>query len=165
MLLPSRRDRPQIVLRPEADFPPGGNEMGFVYAEIELVSGDDLALHRRGFLSEDKIKRMKVNALADSGSYMLVISEHIRDQLDLPVIEERIAKLADESERRAKVAGPVEIRLGNRRTTADALVFPEDVEVLLGSIPMEDLDVVIDPKHQRLVENPENPYVPLTYVK
>jgi len=139
--------------------------MGFVYAEIELISGDDLALHRRGFLSEDKIKRIKVNALADSGSYMLVISEHLRDQLDLPIIEERMAKLADESERRVRVAGPVEIRLGNRRTTADALVFPEDVEVLLGSIPMEDMDVVIDPKHQRLIENPENPYVPLTYVK
>jgi clan AA aspartic protease len=139
--------------------------MGFVYAEIELISGDDLALHRRGFLSEDKIKRIKVNALADSGSYMLVISEHLRDQLDLPIIEERMAKLADESERRVRVAGPVEIRLGNRRTTADALVFPEDVEVLLGSIPMEDMDVVVDPKHQRLIENPENPYVPLTYVK
>ena len=139
--------------------------MGFVYAEIELISGDDLALHRRGFLSEDKIKRIKVNALGDSGSYMLVISEHLRDQLDLPIIEERMAKLADESERRVRVAGPVEIRLGNRRTTADALVFPEDVEVLLGSIPMEDMDVVIDPKHQRLIENPENPYVPLTYVK
>ena len=94
--------------------------MGFVYAEIELISGDDLALHRRGFLSEDKIKRIKVNALADSGSYMLVISEHLRDQLDLPIIEERMAKLADESERRVRVAGPVEIRLGNRRTAADA---------------------------------------------
>jgi hypothetical protein len=30
---------------------------------------------------------------------------------------------------------------------------------------MEDMDVIIDPKHQRLVVNPENPYVPLTYVK
>ncbi len=139
--------------------------MGFVYAEIELISGDDLALHRRGFLPKDQIKRLKVNALVDSGSYMLVISEHIREQLDLPIIEERIAKLADESERRVKVAGPIEIRLGNRRTIADTLVFPEDVEVLLGSIPMEDMDVIIDPKHQRLVVNPENPYLPLTYVK
>jgi clan AA aspartic protease len=165
MLLPSRRERPQIVLSPEINSPTGGDQMGFVYADIELVSGDDLALNRRGLLPEDQIKRVKVKALADSGSYMLVISEHIREQLDLPVIEERIAKLADESERRAKVAGPVEVRLGNRRTIADALVFPENVEVLLGSIPMEDMDVVSDPKHQRLIENPENPYVPLTYVK
>ena len=121
MLLPSRTERPQIVLGRGADSSTGGDTFGFVYAEIELISGDDLALHRRGFLSEDKIKRIKVNALADSGSYMLVISEHLRDQLDLPIIEERMAKLADESERRVRVAGPVEIRLGNRRTTADAV--------------------------------------------
>lgn len=139
--------------------------MGFVYADIDLISGDDLVLHRRGFLEEVQIKRLQVKALVDSGAYMLVISEHIREQLDLPVIEERMATLADESERRVKVAGPVEIRLGNRRTTTDALVFPEAVEVLLGSISMEDMDVIIDPKHQRLVVNPENPYVPVTYVK
>ena len=66
---------------------------------------------------------------------------------------------------RKNVAGLVEIRLGNRRTTTDALVFPEDVEVWLGSIPMEEMDVIIDPKHQRLVVNPQNPYVPLTDVK
>src|SRR5438045_8302799 len=87
MLLPSRTERPQIVLGRGADSSTGGDTMGFVYAEIELISGDDLALHRRGFLSEDKIKRIKVNALADSGSYILVISEHLRDQLDLPIIE------------------------------------------------------------------------------
>src|SRR5258708_9060652 len=147
MLVPSHKERPQIVLRPQTHPPIEGEKMGFVYAEIELISGDDLALHRRGFLPKDQIKRLKVNALVDSGSYMLVISEHIREQLDLPIIEERIAKLADESERRVKVAGPIEIRLGKRRTIADTLVFPEDVEVLLGSIPMEDMDVIIDPKH------------------
>jgi clan AA aspartic protease len=165
MLLPSRKERPQIVLRPENHPPIEGEKMGFVYADIELISGDDLALHRRGFLEENQIKRLRVKALVDSGAYMLVISEHIREQLDLPIIEERMATLADESERKVKVAGPVEIRLGNRRTTTDTLVFPEDVEVLLGSIPMEDMDVIIDPKHRRLVVNPENPYVPLTYVK
>ena len=38
--------------------------MGFTYADIELISADDLALHRRGFLSEEWIKRMRVSALA-----------------------------------------------------------------------------------------------------
>jgi hypothetical protein len=111
MLSPSRKERPQIVLRPGIHPPIEGEEMGFVYAEIELISGDDLVLHRRGFLTEDRIKRLKVTALADSGAYMLVISEHIREQLDLPIIEERMATLADESERKVNVAGPVEIRL------------------------------------------------------
>ena len=133
--------------------------MGLVYADIELVSGDDLVLHRHGFLKEDKIKRLRVSALVDSGAYMLVINERIKDQLDLAVIETQVFRLANESEIRADVVGPVEIRFENRSTTVRAAVLPGDVEVLLGSIPMEDMDVVIDPKRQRLMVNPESPYI------
>lgn len=139
--------------------------MGLIYAEIELISGDDLVLHRHGIITKDQIKSLKVSALVDSGAYMLVINEHIKEQLDLPVLEEQVAKLADESERRVNVVGPLEIRFENRRATVDALVFPGSVEVLLGAIPMEDMDLLIDPKRQRLVVNPENPYISKKYVK
>jgi clan AA aspartic protease len=139
--------------------------MGLVYAEIELISGDDLVLHRHGFITEDRIKRLKVNALEDSGAYMLVINEHIKEQLDLPVLEQQVVRLADETERRVDVVGPLEIRFENRRTTMNALVFPGSSEVLLGSIPMEDMDVLIEPRQQRLIVNPENPYISKKYVK
>src|SRR4030095_3695172 len=135
MLLPARRDRPQIVLRPKQNPLMEGDEMGFVYAEIELINSVDLRWQRRGHLEEDQIKRVRVTALADTGAYNLVISERVREQLDLAILEERVARLADDSECNVKVAGPVEIRFENRRTTTDALVFPGDVEVLLGSIP------------------------------
>jgi clan AA aspartic protease len=143
----------------------GEKKMGHTYADIELISGDDLALHRRGFLPEEGIKRMRVSALVDSGAYMLVVNEHIKLQLDLPVLGETTALLADESEVRAEIVGPVEIRFENRATTVRALMLPGSAEPLLGVIPMEDMDVVIDPKQQRLMVNPENPYIPLTYVK
>ena len=139
--------------------------MGLVYAEIELISGDDLVLHRRGFVKEDQIKRMRVNALVDTKAYMLVINEHIKEQLDLSFIEEQVFRLADESELRAEIVGPVEVRFENRSTTVRAAVLTGDVEVLLGSIPMEDLDVVIDPKQQRLIGNPESPYIARKHLK
>ncbi len=139
--------------------------MGLVYAEIELTSIDDLVLHRRGFLPEDKIKRMTVNALVDTGAYMLVINDHIRQQLDLPLIEEQVFRMADDSERRSEVVGPVEVRFENRRTSVDAVVLPGLSEVLLGSIPLEDLDVVIDPRQQRLIVNPESPFIATKYLK
>jgi clan AA aspartic protease len=165
MFLPANKQRVSNPIHPEVDSPAGGKEMGLVYAEIELISGDDLALHRRGFLPEDEIKRIRVNALVDSGAYMLVVSEHIRQQLDLAVIEEQLFRLADDSERRAKVVGPVEVRFENRRASVDAVVLPGAEEVLLGSIPMEDLDVVIDPKQQRLIVNPESPYIATKHLK
>ena len=139
--------------------------MGLVYAEIELTNSDDVALHRRGFLEEKKIKRVKLNALVDSGAYMLVINDEIRQQLELSLIQEQVFRLADDSKIKGEVVGPVEIRFENRSTTARAVVLPGATEVLLGSIPLEDLDVVIDPKRQRLIVNPESPDIAMKPLK
>ncbi|MBF0475092.1 MAG: hypothetical protein HQK59_04520 [Deltaproteobacteria bacterium] len=133
--------------------------MGLVYADIELTSTDDLALCRKGYIKPDQIKRTQVRALVDSGCYMLAINEEIRLQLDLPKVDEQISELADGTLKKFDVVGPVEIRFQNRRTSADAVVLPGDTEVLLGSIPLEDLDVIIDPKKQELTVNPKSPYL------
>jgi clan AA aspartic protease len=103
--------------------------------------------------------------LVDSGSEMLVINEHIKGQLGLSVLEERTAQLADESEIQVDVVGPVEIRFENRRSNVDAMVFPGETEPLLGVIPMEGMDVIIDPIQQRLLINPANPYIVRKSVK
>lgn len=139
--------------------------MGHSYADIELISVDDLVLHRHGFLPEDRIKRMRVTALVDSGAYMLFINDQIKQQLDLPFIEEQTMRLADDSERRVEIVGPVDVRFENRSTTVRAAVLPGDAEPLLGAIPLEDMDVVIDPKQQRLIVNPESPYIARKHAK
>lgn len=143
----------------------GVNEMGLVYAEIDLISVDDIVLHRRGFIKESEIKQVRVNALVDSGAYMLAINENIKAQLDLPLIEKQFSRLADESLLELEVVGPVEVRFENRSTTVRAIVLPGNAEVLLGAIPMEDMDVLIDPKKQKLVVNPEHPYVATKHLK
>ena len=139
--------------------------MGLVYAEIDLISVDDMVLHRRGFLDESKIKQVRVNALVDSGAYNLSINETVRAQLDLPFIEKQFATLADETLIEIDVVGPIEVRFENRRTTVDAIVLPGDAEILLGAIPMEDMDVLIDPRQQKLVVNPKHPYVATKHLK
>ena len=139
--------------------------MGLVYAEIDLISNDDLVLHRRGYLAEEKIKQVTVNALVDSGAYMLCINENIKAQLDLPVIEKQFSRLADETLLELEIVGPVEIHFENRSTSVRAMVLPGNSEVLLGAIPMEDMDVLIDPKRQRLIVNPEHPYVATKHLK
>lgn len=164
MLLPANRNRLLRNVRSDVDSPTGGKQMGLVYAEIELTSVDDIVLHRRGFLPKEEIKRMLVNALV-TGAYMLIINGQIKRQLDLPLIERQVFRMADESEREAEVVGPVEIRFENRRATVDAVVLDEDNEVLLGSIPLEDLDVLVDPKQQRLIVNPESPEMAMKYLK
>jgi hypothetical protein len=66
MLLPAHKARRQASSTLET-VSYGEKKMRLVYADIELISSDDLALHRRGYLPEDEIKRMRVTALVDSG--------------------------------------------------------------------------------------------------
>ena len=132
--------------------------MGLVYAEIELINGDDLALERKRIIDKDEIKRMRVTALVDTGSYMLAINENIQEQLQLPVVEKRKAQLATGQIIECDVVAPIELKFKNRRTTCSAMVLPGDAEVLLGSIPLEDMDVLIHPYRRELIVNPEHPH-------
>lgn len=139
--------------------------MGLIRTEIELINSVDLGLVSRGLLAEDAVKRIKVTAMVDSGAYMLAINESIRTQLDLNKVDEKDATLADGTLRKLDIVGPVDVRFENRATTVRAMVLPGESEVLLGSIPLEDLDVVIDPRQQKLMVNPASPYVPKTVLK
>ena len=138
--------------------------MGLVYADIELVNGAEMEMARRGYISESDIVRLKMKALVDSGAYMLVIPEHIKIQLGLIEIDKREAVTADGEVHVVPVVGPVTVYFKNRIATCNAMVMGTD-EVLLGAIPLEELDVVIDQRNQRLVVNPENPTMPKMVVK
>ena len=133
--------------------------MGLIRTELELINGGDLELSRRGMLTTEQVRRMNVTALADSGAAMLAINESIRRQLGLFKVEERLAELADGSFATYDVVGPVEVRIPHRRCSGDAIVLPGESEVLLGAIPMEDMDLVIEPKSESVRVNPSMPYI------
>jgi len=133
--------------------------MGLIYSDIELINSDDLALVRRGYLKESEVRKMKVKALIDSGAMMLSVNETIKVQLGLPILDRQMGELADGSKQSFEIVGPVDIRFTNRQTTVRAVVLPGEAEPLLGSIPVEDMDVLIDPRGQRLIVNPSNPYL------
>jgi clan AA aspartic protease len=131
--------------------------MGITYAEIELVSVEDLFLLRRDRISEAEVKRFKVLALVDSGASMMAVTESIGKLLDLPKVDEMQAELADGSVIQLDVVGPVEVRFQNRRTIVNAMVLPDNSDVLLGAIPMQGMDVLVDLKREQLIVNPESP--------
>jgi clan AA aspartic protease len=131
--------------------------MGYVRAEIELANANDVQLAKQKQIGEDEVKKMTVRALVDSGSYLLAINENIRNYLQLmPLYKER-ACLANGNIIECDVVYPVEVKFKNRHACCSAMVLPGDSEVLLGAIPMEEMDVIIDPKRQELVVNPDHP--------
>jgi clan AA aspartic protease len=120
--------------------------MELIYADLELVSTGDFELARKGYINKKDIKKENVTALVDSGESMMCINEHINAQLDLPILDTMEAELADGSLKIMEVVGPLIINFKNRTTSCNAAVLPGESEVLLGSIPMEDMDVVLVPK-------------------
>jgi clan AA aspartic protease len=141
------------------------NFMGLVYAEMEIINGEELGLARRGYIDKDEVKRIFVTILVDTGSYMLAINESIQQQLQLPVVEKKRAIMADGTIVVCDVVAPVEIRFKNRRSSCSAMVLPGNAEPLLGAIPMEDMDVLVHPLRQELIVNPEHPDYALMYMK
>lgn len=139
--------------------------MGLIYAELELVSAEDVALARRGHIKKEDIKKETVSALVDSGAYMMCINEHIQSQLDLMQIDVMEAELADGSIQKMPVVGPLIINFKNRTTSCNAVVLPGESEVLLGAIPMEDMDVVLVPKLQTIDVNPHSKYIAKKKIK
>jgi clan AA aspartic protease len=102
-------------------------------------------------------------ALADSGAVHLCIPEHVQIQLKLEAIDNKEVTLADGSKKLVPYVGPIELRFKNRVGFAGALVMGD--QVLLGAIPMEDMDLVIVPKTRTLDVNPDSPNIASSIVK
>jgi len=98
---------------------------------------------------------VSVEALVDSGATHLCIPEHVQLQLRLEPIDSKEVTLADGSKRLVTYVGPIELHFKNRVGFAGALVMGD--QVLLGAIPMEDMDLVIIPKTRTLDINPNSP--------
>lgn len=100
---------------------------------------------------------IEVDALADTGSVFLCIPEHVRLQLKLEVLEHREVTLADGTHRSVPYVGPLQLRFKSRSGFVGALVMGD--QVLLGAIPMEDLDLVVRPGTRSVDVNPDSPNI------
>ena len=129
--------------RPAARLPARG--VGSVRAEAGY--GGAMGLIRGSFSlsnpTRPDLAPMEVSALVDSGAVHLCIPEHLAIQLSLAELERREVVLADGHRRTVPYVGPVEVRFRNRRCFTGAMVLGN--EVLLGAIPMEDMDLVLRP--------------------
>ncbi len=126
--------------------------MGLVMAEITLENP-----------REPTLQPLKVESLVDSGSVHLCIPEHVRIQLKLEEIDKKEVTLADGGKKLVPYVGPLLIRFKNRIGFAGALVMGD--QVLLGVIPLEDMDLVILPKERTLDVNPNSPNIATSIAK
>ena len=124
--------------------------MGEVREKITLVNQGDVVKQSIGYIKEAEVRRLAVEALVDTGSWRLVIGEETRQRLGLAVVQDSEATLAGGLKQPCKITEPVAIRWKDRFSSCHALVLPGKDEVLLGCIPLEDMDLIVDPVDGRL---------------
>lgn len=128
--------------------------MGYIRSEFKLTNTTDVHDFNTKRIKKKDIRSGTYQFLLDSGASLLCINEEIQAQLGLA----EIGEVADGSIHKFKIVGPVTVEFENRRTTAEAVVLPNDAEPLFGAIIMQLLDIVLDMKEEKVILPPERPY-------
>jgi len=128
--------------------------MGRVLTEVTIENLEDLWAVRSGLRSPDQVRRVTVSdALVDTGATTLALPTRLIQQLGLT---RRYEKRATSSTGTGNVTvyDAVRLTIQGRDMTVDPIEVPDEVPVLVGQIPLEMLDLVVDVQGRRLVGNP-----------
>lgn len=125
--------------------------------------GITLAVLRLANDARSDLEEMDVEALVDTGALHLCIPEHVALQLQLKDRGVREVTLADGHVQQVRYVSPVRIEMLGRSCVTGALVIGN--QVLLGAIPMEDMDLIIEPAKMRVSVNPRAPNIPMSLAK
>jgi len=112
---------------------------------------------------KEHLKEIEIEALVDTGALHLCIPEHVANQLELKELYKRDVVTADGKDHICPYVGPIEIKFENRGCFTGAIVLGD--EVLLGAVPMEDMDILVSPADKKLIVNPRSPNIPSSIVK
>ena len=129
----------------------GNGTMGRFSVEVELASNEDLVLVHLGMLPPEKVRRVRLPGVVDTGATRLMLPESIAEQLGLTRTGTVTIRYADERTLPRPKVGPVWLQLQGRSGFFNATVEPDRTTVLLGAVVLEDLDFLVDCKNQQLV--------------
>jgi predicted aspartyl protease len=133
------------------------NFMGRVTCEAKVENAIDSARARAGELPADAVRTVHItDALVDTGASTLALPTSMLRQLGLniPITTKRSRNTTGEYQ--ANVYGPVRLWIGDRDITLDALEVDDGCPVLIGQLPLEHLQLVVDMTNHRLAKSPAN---------
>lgn len=128
--------------------------MGKVIVHLKLTNHSDLIL-RRLKLAKGNPRAVEVEALVDTGATRLYLKPSVIKKLGLARVNAVRSRTTNGDSIRFKYE-PVELELMERRETFEVIEVPENVPNLLGQVPLEVLDLVVDTKGRRLIPNPDH---------
>ena len=130
------------------------DEMGQVTAEVEVENLEDSWESQRGLRTPNEVRRMTISdALVDTGATTLSLPRRLIEHLGLSQQSERQVIMSSGKDQAAMYTA-VRLTIQGRTCTVDVMEVPDDVPALIGQVPLELLDFVVDPVGRRLIGNP-----------
>lgn len=134
----------------------GSESMGKVLVEAVLENLDDLFSVRKGPSSAEQVRRVEVtDALVDTGATGLLVPSRWVAALGLESIRSRPARTIG-GNLPLRIFRAVRLTVQGRDCISDVAEIPDEFPVILGQVPLELMDWVVDPRGQRLIGNPEH---------
>jgi hypothetical protein len=124
--------------------------MGTVCDEITLKNAGDVIMEKRGLIKESEVRQTTIQVVADTGADTLIINEAVRAALGLRIEGPAEAWLADGANHGCQVTEPGDVQWKDRVMTCRPWLLANAPEVLLGAIPLEDMDITVDCKRRCL---------------
>jgi clan AA aspartic protease len=135
--------------------------MGKVMQKIKITNSADVVLSQGGHLPPDQVRSIEIDALIDTGATTLVLPADVVAKMGFAQLEVRKLRLADGSLIDAPRVTNIRLEICGRDMLTSAYVMPAGSTPLVGQIPLEELDLVVDPRRQELRPNPEHPDGPV----
>ena len=129
--------------------------MGKVIVSILVRNWSDIELVALG-KKKSAPREVKVEALIDSGATKLYLRASVVKELGLRQIGEGKSHTMSNRLEKRRIFSPVELEIQGRSGQFSVVEIPESLPNIVGQIPLEDLDWVIDMKNQKLIPNPEH---------
>ncbi len=111
----------------------------------------------------DKVKHVVVSGVVDSGAARLVLPQRVVDDLRLKVDSEMTVRFADNRLAKRQIVSNVWLQLLGRHSVFTAVVEPAREDALIGTIVLEELDLLVDCLTQSL--HPRDPNSILTEIE
>jgi predicted aspartyl protease len=128
--------------------------MGRVVVAATVENLLDVLNVRQGALAVDQVRRVEVpDALVHTGATTLSMPRRLIEQLGLIPLRTRHVRTSA-GVRLAQVYGTVLLTIQGRDCPSDVAEVPDDCPMLVGQVPLELMDFVVDPVGQRLIGNP-----------
>ncbi len=132
----------------------GTDTMGRVSVAAKIENLGELFMVEKGRLPDEQVHRIEVSdALVDTGATTLSMPRALIDRLALMPFRSRVARTSAGLVT-FRVYGGARLTVQGRECHVDVVELPEDSPVLIGQVPLELLDFVVDPANQRLIGNP-----------